>query len=1059
MSTIQSSIGLITGINIEDTVNRLMAIAGRPRDNLRTQNVALLGEQTAVNQLSATLLALRFSTTSFSQGTFDSRSITTSDETILTATIQEDATPARGSFSFTPLQTASTSQFLSDSIADPSNLGSGTLSVRFGGNVDKGVSLSDLSGGAGFKAGSIKITDRDGQSGVIDLRGAQTIDDVLVAINNSSDIDITASANGDQLVLSDSTGGAGNLRVQEVGGGTTAASLGLSGINVATDTATGADVFYLSRDTKLSTLNDGIGIYSTDSTEELEVDDLLFELGDGTTGGVDLTGAATLGDLLDRINEDDDLTGKITASISADGKRLEIVDDTGSTSQNLVIKNNDLTNGTAADDLGIVYDGDASVTVTGTRIAGGLQDTLVASLRGGAGLDLGDIDITDRNGATATVVLSGAETINEVVDAINASGVGVSARVNDSRNGLILEDTSGGSGNLVIADSGATTTATDLGIAVDADRTSVNSGSLGRRTLSASTQLSTLNGGKGIDLGDFRITNSEGVESALISLDSTGNEAETLGDVVSLINTAGIANGITASINQSGDGLLITDSTNGSETLKISQIGSKSTVADLNLDGVVVTNGSGQQTINGSSSVSIDLATLAVGDGSTALATLNDGNGIGKGTFYVKPATIDPDDEESANAGFFVTIQDQTTVEEVLQSINDAAAAKGFSVEARISGSGAGIEILDTTGGVFQLEISDRGSSGTAAADLKIAGTAPATAAETQRIFNPGLLSTEKADGSLGLLADRINSLGAGITASVFQDANGYRLSIVSDEPGVSNELLIDESQLNFSFGQVGRARDAVVLIGDTAGGTGGEPIVSSSNTFSNVISGVDFTINKTSIDPVTIDVAKDDSSIVSAAESFIDAYNSVRTTLQNLTSFDSTTFETGVLFGSNAALQTDTILANIVTNRFRIGEEFSSLESVGISLGADGKLSLNRAKLEEAFENSPEALENLFLDDSRGVVTKFTEAIDRLSDDENSVLSQRDDTISRKIETNELRLSSMNDLLENERQRLLTEFFTLEETISKMQNDLGVLNGLSQTISSGLFGRRANNR
>ena len=1061
MSSIRSSVGLITGINIEDTVNRLIAISGRSRDNVVDRNVALQTEQIAVNQLSATLLSLRFSTNAFSQETFDTRTITTSDETVLTATVQEDATPAKGSFSFTPLQTASTHQFLSGSIADPeSSLGSGTFALRFGGHVDKGASLSDLNGGTGFKAGSIKITDRDGESGVIDLRGAQTIDDVIAAINNSSDIDVTASVSGDQFVLTDSTGGVGNLRVQEISGGTTAASLGLSGINVASDTATGADVFDLSRDTKLSSLNDGIGIYSTDSTEDLvEVDDLKFTLRDGTVGGVDLTGATTLGDVIDRINDDEHLTGKITASISLDGTRLEITDTTGSTAQNLKIENGVL--GEAADDLGISFDSDSSTVnkLSGARrLVGGLQDTLVDSLKGGAGFDLGNIDIADRNGATATVDLSSAETINEVVDLINGSVVGVSARVNDSRNGFIIEDTSGGSGNLVIADNGATTTATDLGIVIDAAQDSINTGSLGRRTVSESAQLSTLNGGKGIELGDFRITNSEGIESSLVNLDATNNEAETLGDVIDRINTAANSIGISASINENGDGLLITDSTNGSETLKISQIGTKSTVADLNLNGVASTNGSGQQIIDGTTSVSIDLSTLSAGDGSTPLATLNDGEGIGKGTFYVKPASVDPDDEDNPNAGFFVTIQDQTTVEEVLQSINDAAAAKGFAVEAKISESGTGIEILDTTGGDFQLEISDRGSSGTAAADLKIAGTAPTTSADTQKILNPGLLSGENSNGALGLLAERINDSGVGITASVFQDATGYRLSIVSDKTGSANELLIDASQFNASFNEISRPRDAVVLFGDTSGG-GGEPLVSSSNTFSNVINGVDFTISKASDTPVTIEVAKDDTAIVDAAKSFVDAYNSVRSTLQNLTSFDSTTFETGVLFGSNAALQTDTILANIVSDRFRIGEEFSSLESVGINIGADGKLTLNQSELEEAFGSNPAALEKLFLDDSRGVVKKFTDAIDRLSDVDNSILSRRDDTLDRKIETNSARIVTMNDLLENERQRLLTEFFNLEETISRMQNDLSVLNGLSTTINSGLFSPRTSSR
>jgi len=41
MGRIQSDVGLITGINITDTVNKLMAINGQPRDRLVTRTDAL----------------------------------------------------------------------------------------------------------------------------------------------------------------------------------------------------------------------------------------------------------------------------------------------------------------------------------------------------------------------------------------------------------------------------------------------------------------------------------------------------------------------------------------------------------------------------------------------------------------------------------------------------------------------------------------------------------------------------------------------------------------------------------------------------------------------------------------------------------------------------------------------------------------------------------------------------------------------------------------------------------------------------------------------------------
>ena len=85
----------------------------------------------------------------------------------------------------------------------------------------------------------------------IDLRIARTVDDVLRAINNNTSASVTAAVDGDRLVLTDTSGGSGNLKVQDIGTGKTALDLGLAGINVAANTATGADVFQLHAGTKL----------------------------------------------------------------------------------------------------------------------------------------------------------------------------------------------------------------------------------------------------------------------------------------------------------------------------------------------------------------------------------------------------------------------------------------------------------------------------------------------------------------------------------------------------------------------------------------------------------------------------------------------------------------------------------------------------------------------------------------------------------------------------------------------------------------------------------------
>src|SRR5438477_8571671 len=245
MGRIQSSVGLVTGIPIQDTVDKLIAIEAQPRDAITARQKVLQAEQAAVTQLTALTLGVQLAVKRLEKPElFAGIQTASSNPSVLTASATSSAAP--GQYQFVPARLAQSNHALSSGVAASDEaLGGGSFSFRFGGQVDTGINLGDLNGGAGVARGQIKITDRSGASATIDLRYVQTIDDVLGAINGADGIDVKAEAVGDQLVLHDNSGGAGNLHVQEVSGGSTAADLGLAAINVAANDATGQDLVSL----------------------------------------------------------------------------------------------------------------------------------------------------------------------------------------------------------------------------------------------------------------------------------------------------------------------------------------------------------------------------------------------------------------------------------------------------------------------------------------------------------------------------------------------------------------------------------------------------------------------------------------------------------------------------------------------------------------------------------------------------------------------------------------------------------------------------------------------
>lgn len=600
MSGIQSSIGVITGIPIQDTVDQLISISARPRDLLVSRTASLKQQQVAITELTALVIGVQLASDNLGKSEIF-EAVNVSSTNVGLVSTQVTGTPTKGSFSFRSIRQAQSHQLLSGRLAsDSEDLGAGTLSIRSGGFVDDPLLLEDLNGGSGVERGQIRITDRSGNSAIIDLRNAATVRDVLDAINQQTGINVSAQVQGDSLVLTDNTGKTdSNLIVQQIGTASTAKDLGLSGVDVASSTVTGGDIVELSRNTRLARLNDGTGIDFNASLAELEV---TFRDNSGALQ-VDFSDEKTLGELLDTLNAAD--PARLQAQISADGDRIELIDLTTDAGGTFGVSS--LYSGTTAEDLGLMGAAVAD-TLTGGRLQGGLGTVLVRSLGGGNGGlgELGQLDLQDRLGNTTTVDLAGLETLDEIIAAINQSGIGVSARLNEGRNGIAIEDTSGGTGNLIVANNAdGSKTAAKLRIEVDDAIEFVDSGSLDRQTVSVLTRLDDYNNGQGVDERSFVITDSSGAIGA-VNLATDG--LETIGDVIDAINGLGI--GVTASINAAGDGIQLVDTAGGAGTMSVEESGTGSAAADLGLLGEaeLVDLGAGpQQVLSGSQTLQVEI--------------------------------------------------------------------------------------------------------------------------------------------------------------------------------------------------------------------------------------------------------------------------------------------------------------------------------------------------------------------------------------------------------------------------------------------------------------------
>ncbi|EKD83411.1 MAG: hypothetical protein ACD_39C00696G0001 [uncultured bacterium] len=173
----------------------------------------------------------------------------------------------------------------------------------------------------GVNLGYIRITDKAGRFAAIDLRGSQTIDDVLGKINNPANgiyVEARISADGKGIEIIDKNNGApGKLEIIDIDS-TSASDLGISGRTVDT-ILIGKDVDpAMTLTTPISALNGGNGV---------PLGKVYVQSG-SYSGEIDLTGVKTVGEMLDKLSNSDN-NFNLQAWISEDGKRINLTNTMG----------------------------------------------------------------------------------------------------------------------------------------------------------------------------------------------------------------------------------------------------------------------------------------------------------------------------------------------------------------------------------------------------------------------------------------------------------------------------------------------------------------------------------------------------------------------------------------------------------------------------------------------------------------------------------------------------------------------------------------------------------
>ncbi|WP_432453521.1 MULTISPECIES: flagellar filament capping protein FliD [unclassified Agarivorans] len=311
-------------------------------------------------------------------------------------------------------------------------------------------------------------------------------------------------------------------------------------------------------------------------------------------------------------------------------------------------------------------------------------------------------------------------------------------------------------------------------------------------------------------------------------------------------------------------------------------------------------------------------------------------------------------------------------------------------------------------------------------------------------------------------LRDAVNNAGGnfGVTANLVNTGSGTRLLFDSSVSGADDDGDPNNGNPNdLTITSTGAANpDLDTFIADlnvtqsasnAKMSVNGIEVVSDTNTFSDVISGVTFTANSLTTSSTKLEIKPDDNAAVDSIQRFVDAYNKIIKEIEKYSKPDE------VLEGEDnerKELSGDAMLRSMKYSLGRMSttgysdpndaNRVTTFYALGIEMGNDAQLTLDESKLNKWIDGDLNKLGEIFAGDG-GVVDTFYGFVDSF-EQSGGILATREDTTR-----SQLRDLDHADLALKER---MAEYeSTLRAKYTAFDQTMGTLNSQMSYIAAQL--------
>lgn len=335
-----------------------------------------------------------------------------------------------------------------------------------------------------------------------------------------------------------------------------------------------------------------------------------------------------------------------------------------------------------------------------------------------------------------------------------------------------------------------------------------------------------------------------------------------------------------------------------------------------------------------------------------------------------------------ADANLFQGVKAASSAADVLTASADSTAVAGTyaanvtqlaQAQSLVSGGVASTTSAIGAGAASTVTIAFGAIAGTlnpATGTYDAGATFTADAART-----PVSLTIDSTNNTLAGIRDAVNkTTGIGVTASIVNDggASPYRLALSSTATGKASSMKISVADTlpdtalsallnndpagSQAMAQTATAQNAELTIDGIA-------VSKASNTVNDVIAGV--TLNLLKENPLVataVTVTRDSAAVMTSVGNFVKAYNDITQTLRDAAAYNPATKQAAVLNGEATVRNIGSQVRGLMQNSIAGGAgAFSRLSEIGVTLGKDGLLTTDAAKLNKVLTSNFDDVASLF--------------------------------------------------------------------------------------------------